>query len=408
MEIDKIVPGHGNIGGKELLSIMIKYIEDLEEEVGKLKDNKVSLKELKSNVIIDPYKDWWLGNFYPMNLEYLYMLQDIPTSSESVAFANDTATLLKYTTGIREIFEDSKGNIWIGSGKEGVCLYDGSTFTYFSQEDGLSHNQVRAVYEDENGLIWFECGHGLSNYDGEKITTVTSRYYESKNNWQESENDLWFKGDETYGYNELEQEPGLYRYHNGELTFLTFPVPPHKDAHEMYSVTTKTIKGKDGTNWFGTYECAIGYDGNSFNIIGRKEMGLQDDPRHMNIRALHEDSKGNLWIGCNGNGVFIFNGEIVINFSKLHQLRKEDTDGNSIDRVFAIAEDIDGNIWIGAYKSGVWRFDGHSLKNFTKKDGMPLENIDVIYKTKNGELLFGGDNPSGVYGFNGSSFERIY
>ena len=335
-------------------------------------------------------------------------IQKIDASSESVTTLTDSTTLLKYTSGIREIFEDSKGNLWIGSAKEGACLYDGSAFTYFSKADGLSHNQVRAIHEDENGLIWFECGYGLSYYDGDKITTVIDKDYSSKKDWNKAENDLWFKGDETYGYNELEDEPGLYRYHNGALTFLTFPVPPHKYAHEMYSVTTKTIKGQDGTNWFGTYECAIGYNGNSFNIIGRKEMGLQDDPKHMGIRALHEDSRGNIWIGCNRNGVFKYNGETVLNFSKLHHLRKEDTDGNSMDRVFAIAEDNDGNMWIGAYQSGVWCFDGHSLKNYTEKDGMPLEHIDVIYKTKGGEMLFGGKNPSGVYKFNGSSFDRMY
>ena len=30
--------------------------------------------------------------------------------------------LLKYTTGVRSILEDSKGNIWFGSYNEGVCL----------------------------------------------------------------------------------------------------------------------------------------------------------------------------------------------------------------------------------------------------------------------------------------------
>ena len=178
-------------------------------------------------------------------------IQNMRSSSESVATENDTTSLLKYTSGIREIFEDSKGNIWIGSGNEGVCLYDGLSFTYFTKEDGLSHNQVRAVHEDENGLIWFECGFGLSYYDGDKITTVTKKDYSSRNDWQKSENDLWFKGDETYGYNELEKEPGIYRSHSGMVTYLAFPVPPHKYALQTYSVTTKTFTGKDGTLWFG-------------------------------------------------------------------------------------------------------------------------------------------------------------
>ncbi len=149
-----------------------------------------------------------------------YIINDNGTSYESEKTVNDTIILLKYTSGIREIFEDSKGNIWFGSGNEGVCLYDGLTFTYFTKEDGLSHNLVRAVDEDANGIIWFECGFGFSYYDGDKIITHTKKNYSSISDWHKSENDLWFKGDEAYGYNEFEKEPGIYRSHSGMLTYL--------------------------------------------------------------------------------------------------------------------------------------------------------------------------------------------
>ena len=54
-------------------------------------------------------------------------------------------TILKYTTGVRSILEDSKGNIWFGSYSEGVCLLHNGEFQYFTTENGLSHNQVRTL-----------------------------------------------------------------------------------------------------------------------------------------------------------------------------------------------------------------------------------------------------------------------
>ena len=39
---------------------------------------------------------------------------------------------LKFTSGIRAIFQDRKGNYWFGSHNEGVSLYDGSSFKYFT------------------------------------------------------------------------------------------------------------------------------------------------------------------------------------------------------------------------------------------------------------------------------------
>jgi ligand-binding sensor domain-containing protein len=68
------------------------------------------------------------------------------TSTTTSGPANkDRDAKLKYTSGIRAILHDSKGNYWLGSHQEGVCLFDGKSFTYFTVEDGLSDNQVRTI-----------------------------------------------------------------------------------------------------------------------------------------------------------------------------------------------------------------------------------------------------------------------
>jgi hypothetical protein len=43
-----------------------------------------------------------------------------------------------------------------------------------------------------------------------------------------------------------------------------------------------------------------------------------------------------------------------------------------------------------------------------QKSGVESEHIWTIYKSKQGELWQGGASPSGVYRFNGISFERKY
>lgn len=128
--------------------------------------------------------------------------------------------LLKYTTGVRSILEDSKGNIWFGSHQEGVCLLHYGEFQYFTTENGLSDNQVRNIYEDKKGIIWFECGKGLSIYDGQKISIYKERNYDSTILWKLADSDLWFKGDETAGYKKLEGNPGVYQY-DGKNTFIS-------------------------------------------------------------------------------------------------------------------------------------------------------------------------------------------
>jgi ligand-binding sensor domain-containing protein len=134
------------------------------------------------------------------------------------------AIRLKYTTGVRSILKDSKGNIWFGSCNEGVCLLRNGELQYFTTENGLSDNQVRNIFEDGNGIIWFECGKGLSTYDGQQITNCKERNYKSRNEWKLNDSDLWFKGDETVSYNMLEGNPGAYQYDGKKLSYRTFPV----------------------------------------------------------------------------------------------------------------------------------------------------------------------------------------
>jgi len=318
------------------------------------------------------------------------------------------AIRLKYTTGVRSILEDSKGNIWFGSYNEGACLLHKGELQYFTTENGLSDNQVRSIYEDKNGIIWFECGIGLSSYDGQKITVYKERNYNSKNGWKLTDSDLWFKGDETVGYNKLEGDPGVYQYDGQKLSYRTFPFTPKSGDNFTYSISTPFVKGKTGALWFGTYGAVIGYNGSNFKIIDNQYLGLNEQTGSLHIRSIMEDSKGNLWIGNNGIGVLKYDGEKVINFTEQQKLKKEDTKGNSLERIFSIGEDTSGNIWFGTVEFGAWRYDGNSVKNFTKEDGLESKFIWTIYKSKQGELWFGGAGPSGVYRFNGNSFERKY
>lgn len=315
---------------------------------------------------------------------------------------------LKYTSGIRSILEDSKGNIWFGSHQEGLAKLDNNGFTYYTTEYGLSDMQIRTIYEDKNGAIWFEGGEGLSVFDSYKITKRTKRNFDLKNDWKLINSSLWFKGDKAVGYNELEETPGVYEYNGQEISYRAFPITPRAGEENYYSITTPFVKSKNGTIWYGTYGAVIGYNGSDFKIIDNEFLGLNKETGFLHIRSLMEDSKGNIWIGNNGIGVFKYDGKESINFTKQNKLKQKDTKGNSLERVFAINEDNSGNIWFGTAESGVWKYDGTSLTNFSKENGLESNHIWTIYKTDDGKLWFGGANPSGVYNFNGTSFERKY
>lgn len=315
--------------------------------------------------------------------------------------------LLKFTSSVRSFLEDSKGNVWFGSDKEGVCLLHNGVFQYFTTENGLSSNQVRNIYEDKNGMVWFECGEGLSTYDGKNISIYKERNYNEANKWKIADGDLWFKSDEIDGYKPVEKHPGVYQYDGKSLSFHTFPIASKSDDEHRfnYAISTPFLKTRNGMVWFGCYKALVGYDGKAFTTITDESLGLNGENGSLHIRSFIEDRKGNLWIANNGKGVLVYDGNKAVNFTQHHKLNKENTLGNSLDRAFSIGEDAEGNIWIGTVESGVWRYDGQTIKNFTAKHGLEGNFIYTIYKSKRGELWFGG---SGVWRFNGGIFERLY
>ncbi len=315
--------------------------------------------------------------------------------------------LLTFTTPVRSFLEDSKGNIWFGSDREGVCLLQNGRFRYFTTADGLSDNQVRNIYEDVNGMIWFECGTGLSMFDGKKIAVYKQRNYDAVTLWKAGPDDLWFKGDETVGYNSRERNSGVYQYDGKTLSFREFPIANQSDEERrfQYSISTSFFRGKHGTIWFGAYKALIGYNGESFKILTDQSLGLDGKTSSLHIRGFLEDRNGKLWIANNGKGVLIYNGKQTVNFTVQHKLTKADTGGYSLDRAYSIGEDAEGTIWIGTVESGLWRYDGKTITNYTDKDGLGGLFIPAMYKSKQGDMWFGGN---GVYRFTGKSFERIY
>ena len=67
---------------------------------------------------------------------------------------------------VRAIFKDSHGYMWFGT-DAGLARYDGRNIKVFTSKDGLAGDMIWAIDEDKDGILWFGCyGSGVSSYDG--------------------------------------------------------------------------------------------------------------------------------------------------------------------------------------------------------------------------------------------------
>ncbi|TNE79831.1 MAG: diguanylate cyclase [Bacteroidetes bacterium] len=312
--------------------------------------------------------------------------------------ANDT---LKFSSGIRAILHDSKGNYWFASNQEGIALYDGQSYRYFTTADGLADNQVRSIQEDEKGRIWFGTARGVDYYaDG----VIHHQPVASDGNWDISEQDLWFNAGNS---------PGVYRYHDGQLDYLVFPLTWRSKEHAGYQVTD-IAKGKENRIWISTYGSVFGYDGKGFTIYNDQTLKHDQRSGFIHARSVLEDSKGRLWMGNNGIGVLVKEGDSVYNFSEKHnliQVMSPRTGAKSVngtmEHVFAIAEDKLGGMWFGDRDNGVWHFDNDSLQNYTVNPKLSNKMVWCIYRDRSENILF-GMAAGGVYRFVESGFERVF
>ena len=110
-----------------------------------------------------------------------------------------------------------------------------------------------------------------------------------------------------------------------------------------------------------------------------KNYSVDDGLPFVQVSAIYQDSKGNLWTGGYG-GLSKFDGYTFKNFTP--------HDGLLNYSVTSITEDNQGNIWIGTI-SGINKYDGEKFSVYSTQLGLISNDITCILKDSQGKLWFG-------------------
>ena len=142
------------------------------------------------------------------------------------------------------------------------------------------------------------------------------------------------------GYLWLGTAFGLYRF-DGVRNVLWQPPP---DQHLPSSTITSLVASRDGTLWVGTR--------NGLSSWKNGKLTQYPELAGLAIRALVEDHEGSIWVGTNGSPgppdgklCEIRNGSV----------RCHPEMGGVTHGVFGLHEDDKGNLWVGL-EMGVWRW----------------------------------------------------
>ena len=275
--------------------------------------------------------------------------------------------------------EDHKGNMWIGTGGNGLLRMDrgGRLISRYTTEGGLANNHVFCAVEDTNQNMMFGTEGGISILDREKqfFTNITTAQglvdYWTYSLIEDRNKDIWFctSGD------------GLSRMDKDRKTITTYSTSQGLPSNLIIYV----FEDRNGIKWLGSDAGLCRFDGTSMTNY-TMENGLISNL----FNEILEDSDGNLWLATEG-GVSRLN----LNGKSLPGQRISITNfsteqGLANNNIISLFEDSEKNIWVGS-RAGLSRFDGKSFLNLTTSDGLPDDGIGGMEMDKAGNIWFGSD-----------------
>jgi len=305
------------------------------------------------------------------------------------------------------ICEDLRGQMWVAS-TNGLYHFDESrnVFQVYrhnpTDPQSLSVNNVTALYQDRNGVLWVGSIKGGMNF----VALHQKPFVHYRHIPQQPQSldhpDVYSITEDAQGDLWVGTLTGLNRIQSGTGQYQVFrSAPLHNKGPQMIGVILPDPKGYF---WIGFYD---GQLGRFYPQTGRFEL-FSYHPQVANsivswsIRALHQDRHQQLWIGACTAGLgrmdperqtFSYYMPDSANFSNPVS-RNPNFTTNDIE-IRAIYEDPQGMIWIGTVSGGLNRFDRRTgtFRHFTQDPNNPRSigsnTVQVIHRDRSGHMWIG-------------------
>ncbi len=241
---------------------------------------------------------------------------------------------------VRTVFIDNKGVFWIGTHGGGINRFDPDSkrFDRFMNNPNnplsLSHSEIRTIYQDSRGDLWIGTyGGGLDKLAADQLYIENPNFMHFINDpddsasishnivraiYEDSEGLFWI-GTEGGGLNIMDRKTGTFtRYRHNDN------IPGAISNNYIFCIFEDTKQNIWISTWGGGLN-RYHRETDSFSYYTVKD-GLPDDT----IYGILEDDDGNLWMSSN-NGISRFNPEkkTFRNFTKEDGLQSNEFNGGS-------------------------------------------------------------------------------
>nr|WP_246205982.1 sensor histidine kinase [Fulvivirga aurantia] len=356
----------------------------------------------------------------------------VATTNQGVYTTSNGQILDYYHTGnglvsnnINYVKVENGNEVWIGT-DAGLSIIQNGTITNLTSEEGLPSDMVSTSIIDKKGLRWIGTFRGMARRSiDDKWSYFDPSHPLFENDFttliQDTEGNLWigtyrqglyklwdgkFTNYALASANDLQpfivhcitpgllsntfiviNETGVYRLHPQDNRLERF------DVDNDFSETKLKFGLVDskGVLWVATQDYLLKYqNGKSVKYT------VTDGLVHNNIRVIHEDSAGDLWIGTT-NGISVIKPDGTINNYNVNQ-------GLSHEYVMSIQSNEAGEVWIGT-RNGLNLFKNDRFVTYYTKDGLAGEFVFKTFEDSDGTLWICGN--AGLTRFKDGKFTII-
>lgn len=255
---------------------------------------------------------------------------------------------------------DGEGSLWIGTASDGLQRLRDGLFTSWTFRHGLAADRVFAISRDGSGALWMATdGGGLSVLSQGRVETLTSRDGLSSDR-------VWALARQPDGALLIGTYRGLDILRDGRISPLS--LAPFDSGQAILNLYVD----RSGRRWIATRDKLLVQEGTTLRLFAEGDDRLQPP-----VNFVLEASDGSIWFATDDGLTRLHSGALT---------RYTPRDGLPSDSVFCLHEDSRGNLWVGTRDGGLARLRNGRFETVSTEHGLFDQTIHSILEDTHGQL----------------------
>lgn len=257
---------------------------------------------------------------------------------------------------VSSVEEDVESNMWIGTTWGGVSKFDGTTFKTFTVENGLLSNGVIAVCRGKERKMLVATQHGMNVIEDKNVSALNNDLFANVSIYslyRDNQDNVWIITDKA-----------LFLYNGYNIINI-------QQLYKFNFTVTAITQDKNGNLWLGT-------NGQGLYILNKTveekyvltPYNKNNELNKLNIHSLLFDKQNQLWMCTYGSGVVKYDYKELVFYNK-----GTDFSGNTI---LSVCEDRFGNVWFGTSGMGLIKYSPSTFSYFDNLEGFNSNHVFAI------------------------------